>query len=366
MASAQSGGVFYLDGKEARRRAVRLVFQTDGIGIIEDGAQVAFWRYVDLRHADAPKGTMRLYALGAPELARLEVRDANLEEQIATRCPDLKTRRHGSEIATLRIVAWSLAAAVSLVLTVVYLVPAFADRLAPFIPISIEQRLGDAVDRQVLTVFGEACASDAGTPALQKLGRRLTANADLPMPASIAVLPSEVPNAVALPGGRVYIFEALLNLAESPDEVAGVVAHELGHVAGRDGLRRLLQTSGSAFLLGLLFGDVTGGGAIIFGAQTMVDSSYSRETEAAADGFAAELMLAEGRSPAALGALLGRLGGGSRALAFISSHPVTADRVAALDAADRPANGAPFLTDAEWQALKTICGTTADREAKES
>lgn len=355
---SEQGEATFFDGRSAQRRAVRLSFQADGIAILENGAEIAFWRYADLRPADAPKDTLRISATSAPELARLEVRDAALMDAIATRCPDLRRRRRSGEIRGAKIVVWSLAAAVSLVLTVVYLVPAFADRLAPLVPIALERRLGEAVDSQVRAMFGEeTCDTPAGVAALDRLGERLAGATDLPMPIDIAVLPSDVPNAAALPGGQVYVFDGLLKLAESPDELAGVIAHELGHVEGRDGLRKLLETSGSAFLLGLLFGDVTGGGAIVFGARVLVDSNYSRQTEATADDYAARLMLSVGRPPAALGALLDRLGGSGSALAFISSHPVTAERMAELEAAEQPAVlGEPFVEAEEWQALKRICG----------
>jgi predicted Zn-dependent protease len=329
----------------------------EGLMIREAGAQVAFWSYADLRHVDAPPGVMRIAAEGAPQLARLEIRDAGLEREIGARCPDLRARRHRGEASALRIVLWSLTAVISLVLTVVFLVPLAADRLAPFIPVPLEQRLGDAVDNQIRALFGEeACQEQPGRSALAKLGARLTGAAVLPMPAEIAVLPSEMVNAVALPGGRVYVFDGLLKAAETPDELAGVIAHELGHVHGRDGLRKLLQTGGSSFLLGLLFGDITGGAAIIFAAQMLVDSRYSRETETAADGYAADLMLNVGRSPKPLGVFLSRVAGVDvDALAFISSHPVTAERMRALEARDREASGAPLLGPREWQALKQIC-----------
>jgi Zn-dependent protease with chaperone function len=355
--SEQAEATFF-DGRSAQRRAVRLSFQADAIAILENGETIAVWPFADLRPADAPKHTLRLSATSAPELARLEVQDAALIDAIGVRCPDLKRRRRSGEIRGAKIVVWSLAAAVSLVLTVVYLVPAFADRLAPLVPIPLEQRLGEAVDSQVRAMFGEkTCDTPAGLAALDRLGDRLADAAELPMPIDIAVLPSDVPNAAALPGGQVYVFDGLLKLAESPDELAGVIAHELGHVEGRDGLRKLIQTSGSAFLLGLLFGDVTGGGALVFGAQVLVDSRYSRDTEAAADDYAAELMLQVGRPPAALGALLSRLGGSGSALAFISSHPVTAERMAEMEAAEHPTVlGEPFVEAEEWAALKRICG----------
>ena len=70
------------------------------------------------------------------------------------------------------------------------------------------------------------------------MGRLQTA-AQLPIPPDPVVLRSNVANAFALPGGRVYVLAPLLAKSETPDELAGVLTHELGHVAHRDGLRRL-------------------------------------------------------------------------------------------------------------------------------
>ena len=140
------------------------------------------------------------------------------------------------------------------------------------------------------------------------------------------MLPSETPNAFALPGGNIYVLGALLDKAEGPDELAGVLAHELGHVAGRDGLRKLLQTGGSSFLLGLLFGDVTGGAAIVFAAQTLVDSAYSRQAETNADAFAAALMGKLGRSPKPLGTFLLRLDSSGNDKLAVPLEPSALDR----------------------------------------
>jgi predicted Zn-dependent protease len=76
-------------------------------------------------------------------------------------------------------------------------------------------------------------------------------------------------------------------------------------------------------------------------------------------------MLRIGRSPKPLGAFLGRLDKDSGDdLAFMQSHPVTAERMRMLAAQDRPATGPPLLTSAEWRSLKAICGSgrAADKE----
>ena len=89
----------------------------------------------------------------------------------------------------------------------------------------------------------------------------------MPHPLRPAVLRVRVPNAVALPGGRIYVFQGLIDKAESPDELAGVIGHEIGHVAHRDGTRAVLQSAGLSFLLGMLLGDFVGGGAVVIAAH---------------------------------------------------------------------------------------------------
>src|SRR5581483_9059372 len=109
-------------------------------------------------------------------------------------------------------------------------------------------------------------------------------------------------NAIALPGGHVYVFEGLIKQARSPDELAGVVAHELGHVAHRDGTRSLLQAAGLSFLFGVLLGDFTGGGLVVIAAKTAMQSAYTRKVEAAADAYSVDLVTRIGGDPRAFAA----------------------------------------------------------------
>ena len=62
---------------------------------------------------------------------------------------------------------------------------------------------------------------------------RLDADARLPYPLRVSVLDHGMANALAVPGGRILIFRGLLEAADNPEEVAGVLAHEIGHVAAR-------------------------------------------------------------------------------------------------------------------------------------
>ena len=171
---------------------------------------------------------------------------------------------------------------------------------------------------------------------------RLETAAGLPIPLKTAVVRRREANAIALPGGHIYVFEGLVSRSRSPDELAGVIAHEIGHVAHRDGTRSLLQSAGLSFLFGMLLGDFTGGGVVVIAARTVVQSAYSREVEAAADRYGVQLMARIGGDARAFAAILERIAGAIEpGVKILLDHPQTKDRVAAImAAAARPAGDA--------------------------
>ena len=172
-----------------------------------------------------------------------------------------------------------------------------------------------------------------------------------------AVLPSPIPNAFALPGGRVYLFEGLLAKAKNADEIAGVLAHEFGHLKHRDGTRNLIYNGGTSFLIGLLFGDVTGSGALVFASRSLITASYSREAEQNADTFSIDVMHRLNRSPKPMGELLFRVTGNEagKGLSVLSNHPLTEDRLERMKAEHRSPSAPPLLTPEEWISLQAIC-----------
>ncbi|MEO6841211.1 MAG: M48 family metallopeptidase [Bradyrhizobium sp.] len=356
--SGPNGSVVYFDGTTSRRRLVTLVLG-DRVALHEPLQAVVTWPYDDIRRADSPTGTLRLTCLTAPALARLEIRDPALATELIARCPRLDENRpsRGSAAA---IVGWSLAAAASIIAVVMFGVPLAADRLTPLVPQAVERRMGDVADGQVKALFGnKVCNNKDGQAAFIKLVNTLREAAGLDPSIQTAVLATPVPNAFALPGGRVYLFNGLLAKAENPDEIAGVLAHELGHLRHRDGTRNLIHNGGTSFLIGLLFGDVTGSGAVIFASRSLVTASYSREAEQNADNFSIDVMHKLGRPTKAMGELLFRVTGkqGDSSLSILASHPMTEDRLKRMSEVDRPASGPPLLTAAEWNSLKAICAS---------
>ncbi len=269
---SEAAAAIYFDGQTNRKHFVTLRF-SDAIEISENGEILARWVYDDVRRADGPDNLLRLRNATASALARLEIRDAAQRAETLAHCASL-ARNDKDDVATTRIVVWSLAAAASIFAVIWFGVPFMADRLAPLVPPWLEARIGDVADKQIRTIFaGKSCAAPQGAAALNKLVGEIEDATDLPNRPRPAVIASHIPNAFALPGSKIYVLSGLIARAKDPDELAGVIAHELGHVAHRDGLRRLIQNGGSSFLVGLLFGDVTGSGVVLMTGRSLLSAA---------------------------------------------------------------------------------------------
>ena len=142
-----------------------------------------------------------------------------------------------------------------------------------------------------------------------------------------------------------------------------MIAHELGHVQHRDGLHRIIQTGSTSFLIGLLFGDIAGGGAIIFVVAARAERIATRAPASATPtALRSKAMTNLGRArPRPLGELLVRVTdlGGKPVEGLHHHRQPSAQQGPARPhepgRRDRGISGAPILTDAEWQALKSIC-----------
>jgi Zn-dependent protease with chaperone function len=372
------GPAIYFDGTCSARHDVKVEAIADGLRIVAKrpaGQLLDEWAYADLRRMSAPDGVLRLSRCGETLLARLEIRDPDLICAVEDRAVTLDRGGAGERRLRRKIVALSFAASVSLFITAIYGVPELATRLLPFVPVSVERKLGEAVDKNVRSALdtqhlgaaftcGYSAGELEGRAALDRMVGKLEAAAALPLQLRVDVVRRPEPNAVALPGGRIYVNQGLIDQAQTPDELAGVIAHEMGHVAARDGTRVVLQTAGLSFLFGMMLGDFVGGGAVVIAARTVLKSSYSRRVEGAADGYSGALMRKAGGDPHALGAILARIVvDKDHGLAILHDHPETKDRIAAINAAAGAGPTAPLLDVAEWSALKRICAPLPPKDA---
>ena len=223
-----------------------------------------------------------------------------------------------------------------------YGAPMLAERALQFIPPTVDSAIGAdslAVLDQIL--FKPSALKGDRQAQLQRIFAEVSAGASpesdhfrLKLRGGGAIKA----NAIALPSGIVVLTDELEQLAVNDDELRGVFAHEVGHLVNRHAMRRLLQSSSAALLLGGIFGDVSGVSGLVTAVPTvLVDSAYSREFEREADEFAFRWMAQHNIVPVEFGNLLTRLtkSEGENGGGYLASHPSLRERVQAAEASNR-------------------------------
>lgn len=343
--------VGHYDGESAVRRAPALVADGDSFTLVEGERVSGPFRFSDLAGRGRIGAHIQYGLKGRPGW-RIDL-PPPIPDDILVRLPPAETYGRLLDRTGLWKGAAVCAAIAALVVFGVAQLPELAARL---VPQSFERRLGSLL----VGDFGNrTCNSPAGEAALYKMIDRLGPDARM---ADIRVVNVPIVNAVALPGGHVLLFDGLVRKAASPDEVAGVLAHELGHVANRHVLASLIRQLGLSVVLGGLGGDV--GGWV----NTILSASYSRDAESNADGYAIDLLRDAKISPLATAGFFQRLAvverGSPRAaavLGYMSIHPMSDTRRKRFaDSARKDGSDRPALTAAEWKALRDICKDDKD------
>ena len=142
----------YFDGTSSARNDVVVEAGATGLRIMAGRGQHRLldeWAYAELRRMSAPDGVLRLARRGETLLARLEIRDAELAAAIEDRADALDRGGAAERRLRRKVVGLSFAAAASLIVTAVFGLPALAGRIIPFIPLAVERKLGDAVDKNI-------------------------------------------------------------------------------------------------------------------------------------------------------------------------------------------------------------------------
>ncbi len=210
------------------------------------------------------------------------------------------------------------------------------DLAVKVLPTSIDTKLGEMA-------FEPAIAQIAGNgvevkdpqieKAINKIVNRLTADiGDKPFKYEVRIIQSPITNAFALPGGKIAILTGLIESAETANEVAGVLAHEISHVTNRHGMKQMVRTAGTLLIVQAVLGDA---GAladfILRSAANLAGLQFSRtmEREADEDGF--KLLTNSKLSPAGLITFFEKIKEkeGDRSK-WLSSHPLTDERIAFL------------------------------------
>lgn len=224
-----------------------------------------------------------------------------------------------------------------------WLAAALAGPLASLVPPSVEVALGEAAWSQVAPPSAR-CTNPEPERYVETIAAPLLEHVDAEgYTFEFTVVDRPEVNAFALPGGFVTVHMGLLDEAETGEEVAAVLAHEIAHVTERHGLRRILRQVGGATLIGLLTGwaDV---GVLVGVAEDVLSTAYDRDQERDADAVGRRLLVAAGIDPSGMATFFRRLEAqGPNGPAFLSTHPDPGERAEAAAAAklEGPARALP-------------------------
>lgn len=210
-----------------------------------------------------------------------------------------------------------------------------------FVPPETEKQLGTQFSTEISKQY-KTIPEGPVRDYVERMGLRIAIvskedRSDLNYKFSVIDDPKTV-NAFAVPGGYIYVYTGLLLMAENEAEVAAVIAHETAHVVRRHSANQLGTRMGMAALTSMALGDDPSLTAqVIAGLATTASAlKFSRDDEREADAYGMKYLVKAGYDPGAMVSFFEKLQGQnpneSRVAAFLSTHPLTSERIANMKA----------------------------------
>ena len=363
--AAWSGFVY--DGRTADRQPVTVSFEPAGIRVSLADGQSAVWPISEVRQTQGSfSSEMLRLEYGTDPVQALFVEQPGFGAAMRRAFPGVNPTLRGHR-QTARLIGISVAVVAAAI--VVYLVAAnpIADALARQTPPEWERRLGEDVGKR-LAPDHRQCTDSVGLAAMRGMLDRLVAAAPVtPYQFRLVVVRDTTINAFAAPGGFVAVNEGLLAAAKSPEEVAGVLAHEIQHVMHRHSVRSIIREAPVRIAIAFMFeggmetiANIAGGlGAL----------SYRRADEAEADRDGMRLMQTAKVDDRAMVSFMRTLARENarapRLVSYLSSHPHTETRVQELEGLVQQGSAAtPLMSDATWQRVKAMCDAPGAAEGR--
>lgn len=200
-----------------------------------------------------------------------------------------------------------------------------------------EVELGGQINQQLVNSQVRLYRDRQINGYVQRIGQRLVPSSSRPdIPYTFQVVDDRSINAFATMGGYVYVHTGLIAAADNEAELASVIAHEIGHIAGRHAVEQMRQRAIASGVLSAAGLDEEQ--AVQIGVEVAVNLPNSREDEYEADTLGLENLTQAGYSPQAMVSFMQKLAqleqqAGGRTPTFLRTHPASGDRVLALQAA---------------------------------
>ncbi len=357
----------FSDGKTAGSRDVVVELTARGIAIRpEPGAEQLVWPYGGLSTAE-PLSTHAIDATITYSYepgATLFVPGPRFARALATLAPQLTAS--AERWRSVKPWLWGTAAVITLGVLVWLSDLSPARTIANMLPDSIRESMGSQIVKS-MSNGRKVCSDPQGRAALDNLTTKLSKATGSKTEFDVVVVDWGLVNAFATPGENIVLTRGLLENANGPDEVAGVLAHEMGHGLEMHPETGLVRAMGLTAAVELMMGGNSGTFGTI--GVMLLQLSYSRDAEREADDHALRILKTARISPKGFANFFERMHkksgkheGGVGGI--LSTHPHTSER---LDKtlAQGGYEAQPSMSAADWEALKSICpdSSTADKEA---
>lgn len=271
-----------------------------------------------------------------------------------------------------RLVIWFVLLGGFIALITAVILPLAAEATVRWLPRSAEVSLGRKIESEMVKKLFDAgkmpngirvCTYQPGVAALAKIFQGLRPGLPPDLKLTVTVLEADFANALALPGDRILVFSKLFEMTDHPNALAGIIAHELGHIVARDPIRALVERGSGTILLRLLVGEKIGGQMDDLVSQKLLTAANTRDMEHSADVVALKLMESAGWDSTAFAGFFAKLmqqgNSGGDQPALFATHPATSDRMDFVLKAPKTGDNVA-LNDKEWADLKALCSQTTE------
>lgn len=290
----------------------------------------------------------------------LEVEDKNIEAALKEKYPNaafhktVYNKMFSTGVAGLAVMALATLGFIALCYFVI--IPSAAEALATQLPVSYEKQLGEAVYNN-MTQYEQT--NDSCSALMNRFFKELNYKTEYPI--EITVVRSNIVNAYALPGGHIVVYEGIINKMENSEELVALLSHEFSHVQFKHSTKNICRSLSSYLLISLIVGDAGGITAVVLqNADQLKQLGYSRSLEEEADREGMKLMQQNNIDLEGMRGLFKALKAeeqGAEVPAFLSTHPLTSERIKAVTTEIENNKNKPVphpTLDALWQQIKDV------------
>jgi beta-barrel assembly-enhancing protease len=370
-----AGALF--DGRSSQKHRVDVELTPLEIILKIPGHDPIYWSYTRLHWAANTIRPFHIEHLVENEygkcLETLVVDDPDFYENILNTAPKSFTTTAKGPVFNWKLYGAGILVLILFTVVSIKIIPSlFVDRMISKIPAEWEVAVGQSIlnmlpveqepDPTVIAILQET---------VELLAKSVPGNP--PYKLKVYILPIKKVNALALPGGPIIVYEGLLEKAESPEELAGVLAHEIQHVLLRHSTRGILRNMAEGFMVTLFLGDIN---AVMEGivqlAGELETLGLSREMEEEADRKGMELILSANIDPHGMIRIFEKLmqedsmhneppeikadEKKEKFSSYLSTHPSGQSRLAQLEAqmnAHETKVWTPLFPNLDWNKIKS-------------